>query len=109
VQNKNNSAAAKYFKGMKIDYPNNDTSKGSKKYVNCMKKLDDIIHPTNNFQKQFLDLLKRIFIYDPHKRIKAIDALNHPWFKETQNDEGAEAARIRLENEQALSLHQTPY
>jgi len=56
-----------------------------------------------------LDLLKRIFIYDPNKRIKAIDALNHAWFKETQNDEGAEAARIRLENEQTLSLRQTPY
>lgn len=32
--------SCRYFKGMRIDYPNNDTSKGSKKYVNCMKKLD---------------------------------------------------------------------
>ncbi|KAF8435522.1 kinase-like domain-containing protein [Terfezia claveryi] len=99
-----NSTASKYFKGTKIDYPNHDTTRASKKYVSCMKKLDDIIPGTNNFQKQFLDLLKKIFIYDANKRISAQEALRHPWFRESQNDEGAEAARIRMENEAARSL-----
>ncbi|KAF8419339.1 kinase-like domain-containing protein [Tirmania nivea] len=99
-----NSTAAKYFKGTKIDYPNHDTTRASKKYVSCMKKLDDIIPGTNSFQKQFLDLLKKIFIYDANKRISAKEALRHPWFRESQNDEGAEAARIRMENEAARLL-----
>ena len=64
----------------------------------------DIIPGTTNFQKQFLDLLKKIFIYDANKRISAKEALRHPWFRETSTDEGAEAARIRMENEAARSL-----
>ena len=74
----------------------------SLKSTNILKK--EIIPGTNNFQKQFLDLLKKIFIYDANKRISAKDALRHPWFRESQNDEGAEAARIRMENEAARSL-----
>ncbi|KAF8462910.1 kinase-like domain-containing protein [Kalaharituber pfeilii] len=106
VLNRGNSAAAKYFKGTKIDYPNPDTTRASRKYVQCMKKLDDIIPQTNSFYKQFLDLLKKIFIYDASKRITAKEALRHPWFKEVQNDEGAEAARIRLENEKTRAQEQ---
>lgn len=48
--------------------------------------------------KNFLDLLKKIFVYDPSQRITAKQALNHPWFKEmAQPDDGTEAAKIRLE------------
>lgn len=106
--NRTNSPAAKFFKGTRIDYPNQETTRASKKYVQCMKKLDDVIPQTNNFHKQFLDLLKKIFIYDASKRITAKEALRHPWFKETQNDEGAEAARIRMEKEAAKSIQQHP-
>ena len=63
----------------------------------------DIIPPTaSNFNKQFLDLLKKIFIYDASKRLSAQEALKHPWFREVQNDEGVEAARMRLESEALL-------
>lgn len=54
----------------------------------------------SNFNKQFLDLLTRIFVYDPDKRITAHEALKHPWFKETLIDDGVEALRIKDEREQ---------
>lgn len=52
---------------------------------------------SNNFLKHFLDLLQKIFVYDPARRITAKEALNHPWFQEPVRDDGTEAARIRLE------------
>lgn len=58
----------------------------------------EVIPPTNSFLRNFRDLLKKIFVYDPSARITAREALNHPWFKEMPyNDDGTEAARIRLE------------
>jgi len=45
-----------------------------------------------------LDLLKKIFVYDPARRITAKEALQHPWFKEpAQPDDGTEAAKIRAD------------
>jgi dual-specificity kinase len=41
--------------------------------------------------------LKKVFVYNPEKRITAKQALKHPWFKETLQDDGTEAARIRDE------------
>lgn len=35
----NISSAARYFKNYKLDYPNAETNKASKKYVKAMKKL----------------------------------------------------------------------
>lgn len=35
----NYGSAARYFKNYKLDYPNTETSKASKKYVKAMKKL----------------------------------------------------------------------
>lgn len=46
----------------------------------------------------FLDLLQKIFIYDPAKRITARQALEHPWFREAAiPDDGTEAAKIKYE------------
>ena len=44
------------------------------------KKKKDIIQPRTSFDRQFLDLLQRIFVYDPRRRITAKEALRHPWF-----------------------------
>jgi dual-specificity kinase len=61
-----------------------------------MKKLVDIIPEHNSFLRQFLDLLQKIFVYDPAARITAIQALQHPWFKEIpERDDGLHAAEIR--------------
>lgn len=58
----------------------------------------DVIPQSNNFMKNFRDLLKKIFVYDPNQRITAKEALKHDWFKEmAYNDDGTEAAKIRLE------------
>jgi dual-specificity kinase len=96
-----NNQVAKYFHKGKLDYPNSETTKASRKYVKAMKHLHDIIPATNTFNKQFLDLLRRIFVYDPRARITAKNALKHPWFLETLIDDGTEAARIRREREMA--------
>lgn len=48
--------------------------------------------------KNFKDLLRQIFVYDPARRITAKEALNHEWFKEGDpSDDGTEAAKIRNE------------
>ncbi len=58
----------------------------------------DIIPKNVPFSSLFLDLLQRIFVYDPAHRITAKQALLHPWFKEAANaDDGTEAAKIRME------------
>ena len=64
-----------------------------------MKRLEEIIPETNRFNKLFLDLLRKIFVYDPKRRITAREALKHPWFDELVEDDGTEAGRIRVERE----------
>ncbi|KAK2751108.1 dual specificity protein kinase kns1 [Myotisia sp. PD_48] len=86
--------AAKYFNRNKLDYPNVETSKSSKKYVKAMKQLHEFIPTNTPFNKHFLDLLRRIFVYDPKARITAKEALKHPWFRESIVDDGTEAIRI---------------
>ncbi|GAB1320073.1 serine threonine protein kinase CMGC group [Madurella fahalii] len=90
--------AAKYFKRLKLDYPTPETTRASRRFVKAMKTLPEIIPPTSKFLAQFLDLLQKIFVYDPAHRITAKQALQHPWFREVANpDDGTEAARIRAE------------
>ncbi|KAK6824013.1 Catalytic domain of the Dual-specificity protein kinases CDC-like kinase [Aspergillus parasiticus SU-1] len=86
--------SAKYFIRNKLDYPNDETTRASRKYVRAMKQLTDFIPTTTKFHRLFLDLLQRIFVYDPKNRITAKDALKHPWFKESIVDDGTEALRI---------------
>ncbi|KAI9752742.1 MAG: hypothetical protein M4579_005498 [Chaenotheca gracillima] len=101
-RNHGGNPAAKYFlRGHRLDYPNQETSKASKKYVKAMKRLHEIIPSNNAFNRQFLDLLRRIFLYDPKARITAKEALKHPWFTETIMDDGSEATRIKRERERA--------
>lgn len=57
-----------------------------------------IIPHRTAFCKNFLDLLKKIFVYDATQRITAKQALQHPWFKaKAHEDDGTEAAKIRLQ------------
>ncbi|CAK7217832.1 serine threonine protein kinase CMGC group [Sporothrix curviconia] len=94
--------ASKYFKRLRLDYPSEDTTRASRRFVKAMKKLNDIIPVSSSFLRQFLDLLKRIFIYDPSQRITAKEALQHPWFREVAvQDDGTEAAKIRHQRERA--------
>ncbi|KAL5117959.1 serine threonine protein kinase CMGC group [Pleosporales sp. CAS-2024a] len=93
------NSATRYFRNSKLDYPNAETNKASKKYVKAMKKLPETIPSHTEFNRQFLDLLRQIFVYDPKKRITAKEALQHPWFRESLMDDGTEAHKIRLERE----------
>jgi len=61
-------------------------------------KTQEIMPSNTAFSRQFLDLLKKIFVYDPAHRITAKQALQHPWFREVAHpDDGTEAAKIRIE------------
>lgn len=105
TRNGTGNPAAKYFKRNKLDYPTPDTTRASRRFVRAMKKLNEIIPSNNLFNKQFLDLLKRIFVYNAAERITAKEALQHPWFKEIATpDDGTEASKIKLEREQEAAL-----
>ncbi|CEN62590.1 Putative Protein kinase lkh1 [Aspergillus calidoustus] len=93
-RNGNQNQAAKYFLRNKLEYPNEETTRASRKYVKAMKKLTEFMPTNTKFYRLFLDLLQRIFVYDPKQRITAKDALKHPWFKESLTDDGTEALRI---------------
>lgn len=47
-----------------------------------MRTLRDIVPPHNSFFENLLDLLKKMLVYDPARRITAEQALSHPWFQE---------------------------
>ncbi|KAJ5552008.1 hypothetical protein N7535_000046 [Penicillium sp. DV-2018c] len=93
-RNGSSNSAAEYFNRNKLDYPNSSTTRASRKYVRAMKPLTEFIPTSTPFNRSFLDLLRRIFVYDPKNRITAKEALKHPWFKETLVDDGTEAYRI---------------
>nr|POF24016.1 dual specificity protein kinase lkh1 [Quercus suber] len=93
------NSAARFFKNGQLAYPQSDTSRQSKKFVRAMRRLEETIPPMNDFNRLFLDLLRKIFVYDPKKRITAREALKHPWFDELVEDDGTEAGRIRVERE----------
>ncbi|KAF9872679.1 hypothetical protein CkaCkLH20_09858 [Colletotrichum karsti] len=100
--------ASKYFKRLKLDYPTAETTRASKRFVKAMKRLEDIIPSNTTYFKNFLDLLRKIFVYDPSQRITAKQALQHPWFKEPATpDDGTEAAKIRLERMRSEESHRT--
>lgn len=102
------NAASKYFKRLRLDYPTAETTRASRRFVKNMKRLSDIIPSSSPFLRSFLDLLQKIFVYDPAKRITARQALEHEWFREPAiPDDGTEAAKIRLERMKEHDYHPT--
>ncbi|CAO1638699.1 unnamed protein product [Sympodiomycopsis kandeliae] len=80
---------ADYFRYGRLDFPNSETPKNSKKYVAGMKRLNDIVSKAVAWKKhndRFLHLLKRLLEFDPSKRIKVADALCHPYFDLAPNE-----------------------
>jgi dual-specificity kinase len=68
-----------------------------------------VIPSHTEFNRQFLDLLKKIFVYNPEKRITAKQALQHPWFRETLQDDGTEAVKIRIGREKKAAQRAPSY
>lgn len=56
--------------------------------------IQQIIPPTNRFNTQLLDLLKKLLTFDPKDRITAKEALDHPWFSEALQDDGTAVAML---------------
>lgn len=77
-----------------LKYPSRDTDEQSIKYVNSVRPFDTMLRAMPAFRSHqrfwllLIDLLNRIFEYDPSKRITAREALLHPWFDESIADDG---------------------
>jgi len=70
-----------FFKdGCKLDWPKPKASRQSKKDVRATRPLSDVIAPTDIINRQFLNLVQKLLIFDPAQRITVKDALNHPYF-----------------------------
>ncbi|WBW72188.1 dual specificity protein kinase Lkh1 [Schizosaccharomyces osmophilus] len=64
-----------------IKYPMSNTPKKSIAYVESLQSLDQLFSSTTSSGiTLLLDLLRKIFVYDPAKRITAKEALWHPFF-----------------------------
>ncbi|KAJ3083067.1 dual specificity protein kinase kns1 [Quaeritorhiza haematococci] len=72
-------SAARYYRNGRLDYPNADTVKSSRRYVRAMRPLKDFIRPHDNLTTQFFDLVQKMLKYDPTERITAREALKHPF------------------------------
>ncbi|RSH85302.1 dual specificity protein kinase kns1 [Saitozyma podzolica] len=71
-----------FFRGNKVDFPNSQTEKSSKKFVKSLKSLKEIIGQENRARALFLDLVTRLLDFDPDMRISVGSALNHPYLRE---------------------------
>lgn len=74
-------AKPEFFKdGARLDWPKPKASRQSKKDVRATRPLQDVIPPTDQINKQFVDLVRRLLAFDPAQRITVRDALHHPYF-----------------------------
>lgn len=69
-------------------YPGPDTSKQGAKFVKSMKDVTKIATRAGFFSKTFTDLLSKLLVYAPERRISASEALRHPFFTLTFDEEG---------------------
>lgn len=69
-----------FFKEGKLDWPKPKASRQSKKDVRACRSLAEIVPPTDNINRQFFDLVKKLLTFDPAQRITVKDALQHPYF-----------------------------
>lgn len=50
----------------------------------------EIIPPSSNLNRQLLELLQKLLVYDPADRISAHEALKHPFFHVQLDEHGRE-------------------
>lgn len=72
----------KYFHNGQIVFPAEEVTSPYERekqmvYLKRMRRLEEYVAPEDY---QLLDLLYKLFEYDPHKRITAREAMNHPFF-----------------------------
>ncbi|KAG5360943.1 Dual specificity protein kinase KNS1 [Yarrowia sp. B02] len=105
ISKKPNAQVGNFFNARsgKLGYPNKDTTTSSRHYIRDTLCLTDLIHtstqsaksrseganPDGQFWDLFLDLVRKMLVFDPRERITAREALQHDWFKCGISDEGA--------------------
>ncbi|KAJ6756050.1 SERINE/THREONINE-PROTEIN KINASE DOA-RELATED [Salix purpurea] len=74
--------AEKYFRrGMRLDWPEGATSRESIKAVTKLPRLPNLImQHVDHSAGELIDLLQGLLRYDPAERLKAREALRHPFF-----------------------------
>ncbi|EFX04960.1 protein kinase [Grosmannia clavigera kw1407] len=98
------------FRDGSLNFPVPGMKPSSLHNVECAKKLEDIVNPTMPCMQHFVDLLRQMLEFDPEKRIKASDALEHPWFKcPIYADEGTAAAQLAWRLPKAASTGEKSY
>ena len=78
-----------YFYAGRLDFPNAQTNKQSRKFVKAMKTIDQTVNSGVAYSKhdqRFIHLLKRLLTFDPAQRIRVDQALKHPYFDLTANE-----------------------
>ncbi|KAN0120967.1 Protein kinase-like domain containing protein [Russula decolorans] len=73
-----------FFKdGPKLNWPSPKTTKQSRKDVRATRSLQEIIPQTDMINVHFLDLVRKLLMFDPKQRITVREALRHPYFSQT--------------------------
>ncbi|KAM0953609.1 putative dual-specificity kinase CMGC-CLK family [Dioscorea sansibarensis] len=74
--------AEKYFRrGMRLDWPGGATSRESMRAVWKLPRLQNLVmQHVDHSAGELIDLLQGLLCYDPAERLKAHDALQHPFF-----------------------------
>ncbi|KAJ3203359.1 dual specificity protein kinase kns1 [Dinochytrium kinnereticum] len=70
----------KYYRNHRLDWPQAETSKTSRRYVKSMMGLRELVKPVDEETRMFVDLVGRLLCYEPERRISAREALEHPFF-----------------------------
>jgi len=65
--------------GLRIAWPNNKTSKRSRSHVEATKEIESMIASTDDVNRQFLDLVRKLLTFAPAERITPYDAMSHPY------------------------------
>lgn len=85
-----------FREGHKLDWPKPKATRQSKKDVKATRPLQvrhipclryhcstisqDVIPPTDNINREFLDLVRKLLAFDPAHRLTVREALQHPYF-----------------------------
>lgn len=63
-----------------LNYPGTRASKQSRKEVRGTRALEDVIKQNDVVNTRFLDLVKKLLIWEPSERLTVREALTHPYF-----------------------------
>ncbi|KAK4058281.1 serine threonine protein kinase CMGC group [Microbotryomycetes sp. JL221] len=76
--------------GPSVNFPREDTSKQSRKFVAALKPLDHIVPNDGSYAiRKFIDLCSQLLKWDPNERLSPTKALHHDFFKLDIQDDGS--------------------